>query len=142
MKTTIKAAILLLSGTIFFSQTSLADRPGNKPPPKDECTFQAKATACSDKLLLAYEALDIAEFKNSRDLTALTCKVAAADLKIDDGKFTNAELKLSDSVVKIGTLSTQDKILDDEGNPDYGAADDMAEAMEDARDCADGLDDL
>jgi hypothetical protein len=132
MKTTTKAAILLLSGTIFFSQASLAGKPDNKPPPKDECTFQAVATACASELLLAYQTLGVnkSEFKSSRDFGGLTCKVAAADAKIAQDKAADAERKLSDSVVKIETLFTQGKIKT------YDAATDMADAMEDARACA------
>jgi hypothetical protein len=107
-----KAAILLLSGTIFFSQASFAGKPDNKPPPKDTCTFQKQG---------------------SRDFGSLTCKVAASDVKISQDKPADAELKLSDSVVKIGTLYTQGKI------DTYEAAMDMEDAMEEARACAAAL---
>ena len=135
MKTTMKAAILLLSGCIFFSQASLAGKPDNKPPPKDACDFDAVATACADELFAAYKALEWNkfEFKSDRDFGGLTCKVAAADAKIAQGKAPDAELKLSDSVVKIETLYTQGKI------DTYEAAMDMASAMEDARACAAAL---
>jgi hypothetical protein len=137
MKTTVKAAILLLSGTIFFSQASFAGKPDNKPPPKDTCTFQeqAQAAACASELLLAYGALVVNAdaFKSSRDFGSLTCKVAASDVKISQDKPADAELKLSDSVVKIGTLYTQGKI------DTYEAAMDMEDAMEEARACAAAL---
>jgi hypothetical protein len=133
MKTTVKAAILLLSGTIFFSQASFAGKPDNKPPPKDTCTFQEQAAACASELLLAYEALNADAFKSSRDFGSLTCKVAASDVKISQDKPADAELKLSDSVVKIGTLYTQGKI------DTYEAAMDMEDAMEEARACAAAL---
>ena len=141
MKTTMKAAILLLSGAIFFSQASLAGKgkPNDKPPPKDDCTFEAKATYCSDELQLAHDALKIDVFKNSRDQTALQCKVADADLKISDGKFADAERKLFDSVTKIDTLYRQGKILDAEGNPDPVATAEMIRVMGVARLCADDL---
>jgi hypothetical protein len=135
MKTTVKAAILLLSGTIFFSQASFAGKPDNKPPPKDTCTFQEQAAACASEFLLAYEALVVNAdaFKSSRDFGSLTCKVAASDVKISQDKPADAELKLSDSVVKIGTLYTQGKI------DTYEAAMDMEDAMEEARACAAAL---
>ena len=135
MKTTVKAAILLLSGTIFFSQASFAGKPDNKPPPKDTCTFQKQAAACASEFLLAYEALVVNAdaFKSSRDFGSLTCKVAASDVKISQDKPADAELKLSDSVVKIGTLYTQGKI------DTYEAAMDMEDAMEEARACAAAL---
>lgn len=135
MKTTMKAAILLLSGTILFSQASLAGKPDNKPPPKDTCTFQEKADVCASELLLAYDTLVVNAdaFKSSRDFGGLTCKVAASDVKISQDKPADAELKLSDSVVKIETLYTQGKI------DTYEAAMDMASAMEDARACAAAL---
>lgn len=135
MKTTVKAAILLLSGTIFFSQASFAGKPDNKPPPKDTCTFQKQAAACASELLLAYDALVVNAdaFKSSRDFGSLTCKVAASDVKISQDKPADAELKLSDSVVKIGTLYTQGKI------DTYEAAMDMEDAMEEARACAAAL---
>ena len=135
MKTTVKAAILLLSGTIFFSQASFAGKPDNKPPPKDTCTFQEQAAACASEFLLAYEALVVNAdaFKSSRDFGSLTCKVAASHVKISQDKPADAELKLSDSVVKIGTLYTQGKI------DTYEAAMDMEDAMEEARACAAAL---
>ena len=141
MKTTMKAAILLLSGAIFFSQASLAGKgkPNDKPPPKDECKFEAKATYCSYELGLAYKALDIGVFKNSRDLTALQCKVRDADLKVSDGKFDDAADKLYDSMMKIETLYRQGKILDAEGNPDPVATAEMIRVMGVARSCADDL---
>jgi len=132
MKTTMKAAILLLSGTILLSQASLAGKPGPKPEP-EPCTFQAVAEACGSELLLAYQTLDPAAFKNARDYAGLTCKVAASDVKISQDKPADAEQKLSASVVKIETLFTQRKI------DTYEAASDMAEAMEDARACAASL---
>jgi len=132
MKTTTKAAILLLSGTILFSQASFAGKPDNKPPPKPACTFQAVATACASELLLAYDMLVVYEdeFRKSRDFGGLTCKVAGSDVKISQDKPGDAERSLSDSVVKIETLFSQGKI------DTYEAASDMAEAMEDARACA------
>jgi N-acetylmuramic acid 6-phosphate (MurNAc-6-P) etherase len=132
MKTTMKAAILLLGGTLFFSQAGLAGKPDNKPPPKEECSFFAAATACTVELAHAYEMLVVnqSEFNKSRDYGALTCKVSASDIKISQDKPADAELKLSDSVVKINTLFTQGKISS------YEAAMDMADAMEDARACA------
>ena len=137
MKTVMKAA-LLLSVSFFFSQASLAGGNGNGPdkdvpPPKGDCTFQAVATECASLLKLAYEMLDPRVFKNDRDYAGLTCKVAASDVKIAEDKPADAELKLSDSVMKIETLASQGKILD------YDAAMAMAEAMEDARACAEGL---
>ena len=141
MKTTMKAAILLLSGAIFFSQASLAGKgkPNDKPPPKVECPFDEAAIDCKDTLRPAYETLNIDKFKSSRDYTALQCKVRDADLKISDGKFANAESKLSDAATKIDTLYRQGKILDAEGNPDLVATLKMAGAIEDARLCADDL---
>ena len=132
MKTTMKAAILLLGGTLFFSQAGLAGKPDNKPPPKDPCDFLAVATACATELETADLTLRVNEFefKSSRDFGSLVCKVSASDLKISQDKPADAELKLSDSVVKINTLFTQGKISS------YEAAMDMAEAMEDARACA------
>lgn len=132
MKTTMKAAILLLSGTIFLSQASLAGKPDNKPPPKDACDFDAVATACATELMIADRTLRLneSEFKSSRDFGGLVCKVSASDLKISKDKFADAELKLSDSAIKIQTLFAQGKIKS------YEAASDMGEAMEDARACA------
>jgi len=131
-----KAAILLLSGTIFLSQASLAGKPDNKPPPKDACDFHAVATACATELMIADRTLRLneSEFKNSRDFGGLTCKVSASDLKISQDKFADAELKLSNSAIKIQTLFAQGKIKS------YEAASDMAEAMEDARACAEAED--
>ena len=142
MKTTMKAAILLLSGAIFFSQASLAGngKPDGKPPPKDDCTFEAAATVCDIKLLKAYTILDSAVFKNSRDLTALQCKVRDADLKVSDGKFPDAAEKLYDSMMKIDRLYREGKILDAPGGePDYVATVEMIRVMGVARSCADNL---
>lgn len=140
MKTVIKAA-LLLSVSFFFSQASLAGGNGNGkpdkdvPPPKDDCTFHAVALDCAYQLDHAYDMLvtNVDAFKNARDYGGLTCKVAASDMKIAEDKPQDAELKLSDSVMKIETLVSQGKIND------YYAAMDMAEAMERARACAESL---
>ena len=136
MKTLMKAA-LLLSVSFFFSQASLAGGKPDKdvPPTKAVCEFQAVATECASQLKLAYDMLVAYEaaFKNARDHASLTCKVAASDVKISEGKPADAELKLSDSVTKIYTLFSQGKI------DDADVTMDLAEAMEGARACAEGL---
>ena len=140
MKNVINAA-LLLSVTLIFSQASLAGGNGKGPdkevpPPKETCPLAAAATLCADELAQAYYMLKTNSdaFKSERDFSALTCKVTAADLKIADGKPADAERKLSDSKTKIETLFSQGKL-----NVDYQVMLDMADAMEDARACAEGL---
>jgi len=136
MKTTTTAALLLMSAIVFLPQASLAGDKA-KPPKLDpiDCPFKARATACTDKLEDAHDILGMFSgnfvSKNAdKDFFGLRCKVAFSEIKMKQDKPADAELKLYDSVVKIRTLYNQGKI------DDYQASEDMAEAMEEARACA------
>ena len=132
MKTSIKAAIVLLSGTIFFSQASLAGRPDNKPPPKDNCVdFVLLGTACTDLLAYAHNTLsgNQDDFKNEKDFFGLSCKVVSSEIKMLEDKPADAFLKLEASFEKVWTLVSQRKL---EKTAAYMIANDIAAA----RDCA------
>jgi hypothetical protein len=135
MKTTTTAAILLLSGTIFFSQASLAGKKGAKPPLKD-CTFIATspATACTDKIAAASTRLSdskaaFSSKRGAQNFEGLSCKVALAEVKMGKDKAEDAYYKLTDSALKIETLRNQGKldISDDQYELLKGAFDDAAD---------------
>ena len=112
MKTTMKAALLLLSGTIFFSQASLAGKP-----PAGDCTYipTNPATACTAQIEAASIRLTDAEGaftskRGAQNFEGLTCKVAAAETKMASDKAEDAYYKLSDSALKIETLRNQGKL--------------------------------
>jgi len=120
MKTTTKAAILLLSGTIFFSHASLAgnkDKPdkGDKPVPEDCDLFPVTYSVCALALSDVHRELGVANedpsaFKNSKDYVGLRCKVVNSQNKMSQDKPADALLKLEDSLDKIGTLRSQRKL--------------------------------
>ena len=135
MKITTKAAILLLSGTIFFSQASLAGKPNNKPPPKTDCaSFVSLDAACSSALQTAHQTLGTfqGDFKADRDFAGLRCKVTQSEVKVSDGKPADAFKKLDDSYMKVWTLASQNKL-------DSTAASMIAADIKTARDCAEAL---
>jgi len=121
MKTTMKAAILLLSGTIFFSQASLAgpkaDRTG---PPADPCKLVVTdpKAACTSEIGYAFDwlgnanAAGVFDTKNGeKNYIGLTCKLALSQAKMEDQKAEDAYYKLSDSEVKVDTLLDQGKLI-------------------------------
>ena len=120
MKTTTTAAILLLSGAIFFSQASLAgnqDKPdkGDRPAPVDCVDFPVTYSACAVALSDVHRELGVANeypsaFKNFKDYVGLRCKVVESENKMSQDKPANALLKLEDSLDKIGTLRSQRKL--------------------------------
>jgi hypothetical protein len=133
MKTTTTAAILLLSGTIFFSQASLAGNP-NKPPkpdPVDCVDFVELDSACTDKLAYAHMTLGVYEgdFKNAKDFVGLRCKVVSSEVKMSQDKPADALVTLEASFEKVWTLVSQRKL---KKTAAYMIADDIAAA----RDCA------
>jgi hypothetical protein len=136
MKTTTTAAILLLSGAIFFSQASLAGKPdkGDKPPkpdPVDCVDFPVTYSVCTDKLAYAHMTLGTYEgdFKNAKDFIGLRCKVVNSEIKMSEDKPADALLKLEASFEKVWTLVSQRKL---KKTAAYMIADDIAAA----RDCA------
>ena len=132
MKTTTTAAILLLSGAIFFSQASLAGKPDNKPPSKDNCVdFVPLYSGCTDELAYAHMTLDTYQgaFKNDKDFVGLSCKVVSSEIKMSEDKPADALLKLEASFEKVWTLVSQRKL---KKTAAYMIATDIAAA----RDCA------
>ena len=117
MKTTMKAALLLLSGTIFFSQASWAGKPAAP------CAFNlSTSTSCMSAdgtkslIEVAFENLEAAEgsFLASRNgqknFDNLTCKLSLSEVKMGEDKAEDAFYKLSDSALKIETLRNQGKL--------------------------------
>ena len=134
MNTTMKAAILLISGTIFFSQASLADNP-NKPPkpaPTDCVYFVNLGSACAEKLNTAHGTLGTyaTSFKSDRDFVGLRCKVVESEVKMYEDKATDALAKLEKSYEKVWTLVSQRKLGESEASL-------IAADIATARDCAD-----
>jgi len=135
MKTTIKAAILLLSGTIFFSQASLADNP-NKPPkpaPSDCMDFPVElGSLCAEALYDAHDTLGTyaTSFKSDKDFFGLRCKVVEAEVKMDQDKALDALKKLEKSHDKVYLLASQRKL-------DKTISGIIAKDIATARDCAD-----
>jgi len=114
MKTTMKAAVLLLSGTIFFSQASLADRPDNKPPPKDGCTLVVSNpdAACTTEIKNASiwlgnaKKVGVFDTKNGdNNYLGLTCKLALSQDKMEQEKAEDAWNKLWAAAAKLKELT-------------------------------------
>lgn len=133
MKTTMKAAILLLSGCIFFSQASLAGKPDKppKPAPVDCVEFVDLGSACTYKLNQAHMTLGVYKdaFKSDKDFVGLRCKVVQSEVKMSEDKPADAFVKLDDSYNKIWILVSQRKL-------DKSAAALIADDIGVARDCA------
>jgi hypothetical protein len=128
MKTTMKAAILLLSGAIFFSQASLAG------PPTGQCSFTADvASACNSLINDAYEELlAYGPAMSPKNFIGLTCKLALAGEKMDQGKAEDAYTKLFDSAAKVRKLAARK--IDSELAP--GDPEDLAVTIDSAATCA------
>jgi hypothetical protein len=137
MKTTMKAAILLLSGTLFFSQASLAGKPDNRDPSEKECPNADLQTRCSAELNDAYDLIgdlyaigDVFLSKNAeRDAGTLQCKVSGAEIKVGQDKTLDASDTLYKAIEKVMSLEGQGKM--DDPNPG------IQEALMAAKACVD-----
>lgn len=119
MKTTMKAAILLLSTTIFFSQASLAGKPDRNPSEKD-CDFAAMSV-CAVALGNAYDLVGYLLSNNGvvetfmsrnpdQDAGSLQCKISGADIKVAQDKADEAAYLMDMAVEKIWSLYSQGKL--------------------------------
>jgi len=130
-----KAAILLLSGIIFFSQASLAGPPG-----ATDCPLAASdpVHACTTELISTYFLLaekyadDAFTSKNNAtsNFFSLRCKVAFSEVKMSEDKPANAAKKLYASWIKVQDLDNQDKL-------ESVAAAELASSFYEAWACAD-----
>ena len=117
MKTTMKAAILLLSGTIFFSQASLAGKGGGT-----DCPFPADSDSQYEEITTKLRGISmlLAETYNDDLFTSrknaennyfgLRCKVAFSENKMEQEKLEDAATKLLDSAMKVQNLGAQSKL--------------------------------
>ena len=136
MKTTTKAAILLLSGTIFFSQAGLAGKPDRDPSEKI-CPNADLQTRCSAELNYAYDLIEdlhaiggVFLSKNAdRDAGTLQCKVSGAEIKVGQDKTLDASEALYKAIEKVMSLEGQGKM--DDPNPG------VQEALMAAKSCVD-----
>jgi hypothetical protein len=122
MKTTMKAALLLLSGTIFFSQASWAAKPTG------DCAFPDGGSQYGDitlaletiyaDLAAAYHADQFTSKKKDQNYFGLRCKVVSSELKLQQEKPGDAAKSLLDSAMKVQTLGGQSKL-------EIDAADDL-----------------
>ena len=148
MKTTTKAALLLLSTCIFFSQASLAGwanrdsepvrDPSVKGGKKKECPNAVLETRCSDLLDEAYdligalsmnEGVFLSPKKGKQDADGLQCKVSGAEIKLGQDKPLEASDALYQAIEKVMSLEGQGKM--DDPNPG------IQEALEAAKFCVD-----
>ena len=136
MKTTMKAAILLLGGTLFFSQAGLAGKPDRDPSEKI-CPNADLQTRCSAELDYAYKLIgdlyaigDVFLSKNAeRDADTLQCKVSGAEIKVGQDKTLDASEALYKAIEKVMSLEGQGKM--DDPNPG------VQEALMAAKACVD-----
>jgi hypothetical protein len=131
-----KAAILLLGGTLFFSQAGLAGKPDRDPSEKD-CPNADLQTRCSAELDDAYKLIgDLYDnggvflSKNAnRDAGTLQCKVSGAEIKVGQDKTLDASDTLYKAIEKVMSLEGQGKM--DDPNPG------VQEALMAAKACVD-----
>ena len=137
MKTTMKAAILLLSTTIFFSQASLAGKPDRNPSEKD-CPNAELQTRCSVLLNDAYKLIGdlfesdlvfLSRNNAEQDAATLQCKVSGAEIKLAQDKDPEASMALYKAIEKVMSLEGQGKM--DDPNPG------IQEALMAAKTCVD-----
>jgi hypothetical protein len=137
MKTTMKAAILLLSGTLFLSQASFAGKPDGRDSSKKVCPNADLTTRCSSKLNIAFDLIEdlhanggVFLSRNAdRDAGTLLCKVSGAEIKLGQDKVLEASYALYKAIEKVMSLEGQGKM--DDPNPG------IQEALMAAKACVD-----